>query len=337
MKWLSLLALLALPGLSAVPLPLRAQADVVEVVVSGRQPGPPLWRVTNGDNTLWILPLVSSVPRDMEWDDQRLRTLLADTDEYISPPDVDLSISKLVLLNPVNLVRGYRLARRLGRNPGDSSLQEVLPAELYARFGTVKQQYFPRDKDIENYRPAFAAGMMLRKVLDEEGLTNSADIRKHVERLLRRNRQLRRTDVTMEERIPGGYGALRARAEAWAESLPAEQELQCFTRQLALVEQRLPFIKEVANDWASGAARDMEDLLRPGDLEEPCLALMFESSEGGYLRQLQEASRERWLAAASSALQRNRSTFTMLGLGQIIGPDALALELARQGYTLHTP
>lgn len=325
--------LLPLPASDAV----QAQSGVVEVVVSGRQPGPPLWKVTNGDNTLWILPLVSTVPRDIEWDDRRLRTLLADTEEYITPPDVDLDISKLVLLNPVNLVRGYRLVRRLGRNPDKASLQEVLPPELYQRYTAVRERYFPRDRDLESQRPAFAAGMLLRHVLDHEKLTNSAGIRKQVERLLRSNKQLRRTDVTVEERIPGGYGQLKARAENWAGSLPPEQEIQCFERQLALVEQKLPFMKEVANDWATGAARNMEDVLRPGDLDEPCLALMFASSEGAYLQQLQDASRQRWLDAASAALQHNRNTFTMLGLGQIIGPDALALELARQGYTLHAP
>jgi hypothetical protein len=43
----------------------QAQDDVEIIVVTGRRPGPPLWTISNGDNTLWILPLVSTVPKDM--------------------------------------------------------------------------------------------------------------------------------------------------------------------------------------------------------------------------------------------------------------------------------
>jgi hypothetical protein len=317
--------------------PLAAQSDPVEVRVTARQPGPPLWRVSKGDNSLWILPLLSTLPEDLEWDDRRLRQLLAETEEAISPPDVDISLSRLVVLNPLNLLRGYRLARRLGRNPEKASLAEALPPELYARYAAIRQRYFPRDDELEQVRPAFAASMMLKRVLDAEQLTRENRIGKQVERLLRKQRQLRRTNVTLDEQISGGWRALATRAEAWAASLPPEQELLCFERQLDMIERRLPLLQAAAEAWAGGRARELEDVLRPGDLDEPCLALLLQSSEGALMADLLQRSQQRWLEAAEAALARNRSSFSLLSLAQISGPDSLLDELERRGYQLQRP
>ena len=36
---------------------------IEEVVVSGRRPGPPLWRIKNGENTLWVFAVVDTMPK----------------------------------------------------------------------------------------------------------------------------------------------------------------------------------------------------------------------------------------------------------------------------------
>src|SRR5690606_28115075 len=102
-----------------------AQGDVVEVVVTGRQPGPPFWKVTKGANTLWILPLVSTVPRDMVWEDDKVAAVIMEADEAISAPDISVGVSKALLLNPLNLIRGIRIYRRIRSNPDGKTLEEV--------------------------------------------------------------------------------------------------------------------------------------------------------------------------------------------------------------------
>lgn len=122
------MALLLVLGSALLPASGPAQEQrPTEIRVTARQPGPPLWRVTHGENTLWILPLVSAIPRGLHWDTTRLERILSESEEFIHAPDVDLDISKLVLLNPVNWVRGYRLAKRLGEHPEGKTLEESLP------------------------------------------------------------------------------------------------------------------------------------------------------------------------------------------------------------------
>jgi hypothetical protein len=329
---------LSLAALASLPLPgLLAQDENVEViVVSGRQPGPPLWRVTHGDNTLWILPLVSPIPRDMEWEDAQINTILAQSQEVISPPNVDVTASKLVLLNPINLVRGYRLVKRLSRNEA-GGLRDVLPPEIYARYVAVKQRYFPKDDGLDALRPGFAANLMMSRVLAHEKLTNAGDIGDHIRKLARRQRQLQRIDTSVERKVEGGFGDLRTRAESWVESLSPEQELSCFTQQLDLIEHSLEDMKEVANAWATGNAYGLADLRRPDGGDGACDAMLKSSSEGEFMSDLELVGRQRWLEAVSAALETHHSTFTMLPLRELRGETSLAAALAAKGYVVHDP
>src|SRR5690606_29285872 len=69
-----------------------------EVVVTGRLPGPPLWKVSKNHNVLWILPLIDAYPKKMEWDSARVESLIAQSQEYIERP---LAYRGLGTANPI--------------------------------------------------------------------------------------------------------------------------------------------------------------------------------------------------------------------------------------------
>ena len=78
-------------------------ADEIEViVVTGVLPGPPLWRVTNGEHALWILPLVNLYPKKMEWESERVERLIAGAQEYIAMPYASHIASTA---NPISIIR----------------------------------------------------------------------------------------------------------------------------------------------------------------------------------------------------------------------------------------
>src|SRR5687768_14260052 len=52
-------------------------APVEEVLVSGEQPGPGLWRVSHGDHSLWLLGLHSPLPAKMSWKSSEVERLIA--------------------------------------------------------------------------------------------------------------------------------------------------------------------------------------------------------------------------------------------------------------------
>jgi hypothetical protein len=311
--------------------------DLDVVVVSGRQPGPPMWKVTSGENTLWILPIVPVVPKNIEWDDSRVAELIADSEEAIDPPGVSLSVSKKLIFNPVNWVRGPRLVKRLSRNPGERTLEQVLPAELWQRYAALKQRYFERDKDIDTMRPSFAIGAVSHTILKEERLRGPKEIVKHVEKLIDKRKSVRRTKTEVEEKVEGSYADLSARLEKLVDSLPKDDEIGCFDTQLKLFEHRIGDMKRVANAWATGNARDMESYSTLGEMDDPCTRLLLASSEGGYMERLIAESSQRWMTSAEAALARNHSTFAVLPMIYIKGSRSLVDQLAAKGYTVHAP
>lgn len=307
------------------------------VVVVGRHPGPALWRVVNGDHVMYIFPTLSPVPRDMIWESDRVERVLAESQEALLAPDVETDISMTLMLNPLNIFRGVRLARRLSRNPDDATLEDVLPPDLFARFEALKNQYFPRDRKLYELRPMFAGSRLVGRIQREEGLVSGEDITKRLERLIRRNRNLERTEIEVVMDLTGSFKSLAARAEALVESLSRDQELACFEQQIHRMESELDTMKSRANAWAQGYIDDFRGIPLPGDDNDACLLLLFDSSEFETIEQLRDDLHMRWLDAAEQALASNTSTFAILDIVELLRPGGLLTRLEARGYEVLAP
>jgi hypothetical protein len=326
--------ILALCATEALP---QTANPIEVVVVQGRQPGPPLWRVVNGENTLYIFPTLSPVPEGILWDTTRVAFVLEESQEVILPPDIDADFSLTLMLNPINLFRGPRLMRRLSRNPDDATLDEVVPAELYARYAALRTRYFPRETDAEPLRPVFAGPRLADRILPEEGLESGQAITRQLDRLMRRHRHLEKTTIEVEMDLTGSFRSLANRGEALVASLSREQELRCFEEQIRRMESELGAMKSRANAWAQGSIDDFRGIPLPGDDDDACLLLLAESSEFETIEQLRDELDRRWLAAADRALATNTSTLAILEIVELLREDGLLAELRARGYEVFEP
>lgn len=335
---LSTLSLTAALLLSAIP-PTAGQdirPDEV-VVVTGRVPGPPLWRVSRGEHILYIFPTLSPVPDGMIWDSERIATVLGESQQVLFAPDVDADFSTTVLLNPVNLFRGASLVRRVSRNPDGATLEEVLPPELFARYQAIRTRYFPRDRKPEELRPVLAGTQLAERVLEEEGLVSGDVVSKELEKLIRRNRGLEQTKIEVVMDLKGSFSDLSERIEALFASLSREQELACFAEQLRRIESELEAMKSRANAWARGYIDEFRGIPLPGDVDDACLLLLYESSEFETIAQLRQDLSDRWLDAAEQALAMNPSSFAILDIVELLREDGMLAELRARGYEIREP
>jgi hypothetical protein len=323
----------------AFGMPVLPQADesLEVIVVTGRLPGPPLWRVFSGDHVMYIFPMLSLVPEDMDWDSGRVEYLLSESDEVLLMPSIDTDFSPLVLMNPVNLIRGPRLVNRLRRNPDEKMLDEVLPAALYSRYVALRSQYFPREDDPVRLRPFFAGTRLTDRILQVEGLESGESIMRRIERLIRRTRAIERTEVEIEFALTGSFRSVAERARTLSESLSREQELACFDKQLRRVESELDAIKSQANAWAHGNIDDFRGISLPGDAGDACLLIFDDSSEFETIEQLYRELDARWLAAAERALAVNDTTFAILDIVDLLREDGLMAEIRALGYQVAAP
>lgn len=67
------------PVVSITALP---DADAIEeVVVVGKRPGPPLWKVVNSEHTLFIIGSLDPLLKSLEWDSASVDWIISQSDE----------------------------------------------------------------------------------------------------------------------------------------------------------------------------------------------------------------------------------------------------------------
>jgi hypothetical protein len=333
------------------PLGSGIAAEVFEapevIVVRGRLPGPPLWKVSNSDNVLWIFPYLSWIPKDMIWESGRVARVIAQSQEVLSLPEWRWGPPPSVMLNPINLARNARRGQRAQRNPDGGTLEENLPPALYARFAALQARYFPGNDELLEMRPLFAGRTMMSNIRKREGLVVGDDIVKTIQRLVRRNRDIKRTEISVSVQLGDDFSDWADRLQAVWESFPPAQEQACFEQQLRYMEEDLDEIKSRANTWAQGY---IDEFRNDENDEFRNVALVFDESKACDDLFMGSASPEHealvgmiarvnqmWLDAAENALATNASTFAILPINELLAEDGLLSKLKAKGYEVTEP
>jgi len=316
----------------AAPVPVEGPpiVDVEAVLVTGVQPGPGLWRVYNGENTLYILGTQSPLPRDMTWDSREVRQVLAEAGVVLYAPGVTIDAD-------VGFFRGMTMlpsALKAARNPDGRTLDEVLPADLYQHWSRLKQRYAPRDRGMEKKRPLIAVYELYKEALERNGPRQGGVVGPVIEAALKQ-RDMKSTPTTFKIRIDDPRAAL---AEFRQETLKPE-DLACFRDTLDIIEQQLPAIAARANAWATG---DIEALRAMPDARSQTMACLSAWTETEVARRrglidVDTKVRAAWLQAADAALKEHRVGFALLPISDLLGGGGYLAQLQAKGYEVESP
>jgi hypothetical protein len=305
------------------------QPAIEEVLVTGHQPGPGLWKVTRPadgtDHVLWILGSYGPLPKKMSWRSTELEAALAGSQAVIAPVSMRASVGALGGVTLLPSLVGLR------RNPDGARLEDVLPPELYARWLPLKERYIGRDDDVEKWRPIFAAQELYERALRKSGLEPYGVVWPAVEKRARKAR-VKIVEPEVEVRIDKPRAAIKEFKQA-----PLD-DLDCFAKTLERLEADLELMKVRANAWASG---DVEKLraLAPVDNASACIAVALnaevlrERGAGDWPAQRAAA----WLEAVEAAFAANASTVAVLNVEQILRPDGYVAQLRARGYEVEDP
>lgn len=328
-RWFGCGVLIVLTSLQVLAPVSASEAPLEEVLVTGQQPGPGLWKVTRPDDAaghvLWILGSHSPLPKKMQWRSTELESVLADSQELVAPPSVDADVG---LLGGFTLLPSLVGARN---NPGKRRLQDVLPADLYARWLPLKARYLGNDDDVEEWRPIFAAQELYHAALKEHGLVPYEGVWPAVEKLARRKR-VHITEPEVELKVTKARSAIKE-----FKSMPLA-DVDCFARTIQRLENDLDLMRERANAWAVGDVPRLQRLA-PVERASACISVMLDSSlmrERGFA-DVPERVRAAWLAAAEQALARNASTVAVLTVDELLRPSGYLARLRQRGYVVEDP
>ena len=156
---LSIVLLCGLQSVSALAQSVKQEEEIVEdtrplpddirmmeaMVVTGAQPGPGMWKVSKGDNIMWIMATQSPLPKKMEWVSKDVEKKIAKSDEILFETSVSVKTDRGMFGNML-LIPSLFGARK---NPNDAELKDVLSPELYQRWTVLKAKYIGRDSSIE--------------------------------------------------------------------------------------------------------------------------------------------------------------------------------------------
>ena len=311
---------------AAEPAPEGEIRDLDAIVVSGVQPGPGMWKVSRDGHALWVLGTISPLPKRMEWEARDVEAVIAQAQEYIESPGVRVD-AKVGFFQRLALVPKAFGARK---NPDDLTLQQVVPADMYARWLALKRKYIGNDAGIEQWRPMFAAMKLYQEAIDDTGLKQSGVVAPVIDRSVKRHK-VSKTSPTVMIGIEDPKQALAEFSESKLD------DLDCFGKTLERLESDLGTMRERANAWAIG---DLDALraLPYSDQNEACLRA---AAQAGVLRKragdIEAQVEALWLASAEKALANNAVTFAVLPMRELLKPDGYIAKLQAKGYAVEAP
>jgi uncharacterized protein YbaP (TraB family) len=316
------------PLAQAADAPAQLPTTVLDtVVVSGKQPGPGLWKVSRDGHVMWLLGTISPLPKRMEWASKEVEETVADSQELLLPPSASMKVEG-AMLGGIFLIPSLMKARN---NPDGRRLAEVLPSADYARWTRLKQKYMGRDRGVEKRRPMLAAAELQDEALDDEDLSTRNIAQQVAERAARKH-DLKITTPNVKFVLKDAKKLLRDFRDT-----PME-DLECFRLTLDRVEHNIDSMKLRANAWALGEVEILRSLPYTDNFRA-CIDAVIETrvaKESG-LDNLDAKLSSAWMDAADQALARNESTFAVLPLSLMLREGGFLAQLEARGYRVEAP
>jgi uncharacterized protein YbaP (TraB family) len=297
------------------------------VIVDGAQPGPGLWLVRNGAHDLWILGTLSPLPAKMQWQSKQVEEVIANAQEVIRMRGVTLDVQgsffqKLTLL-PAML--GAR------KNPDGRRLEQVVSPASYARWKALKARYIGSDGGVEKWRPLFAAQELYQEAMKKSGLNGSGIISPVIDKAIETHHP--NVTVVKEEIVVKDPKPL---LKEWSKT--TLDDIACFDNTMTRIETDLDAMRARANAWATGDMGALQSLPPPYQWEA-CSSAITEAGIGKRLGfgDANQKVRDKWLAAADAALNKNAVTFATLDMKDMVGANGFLARLKAKGYTVLAP
>ncbi|MGJ8663479.1 MAG: TraB/GumN family protein, partial [Marinicella sp.] len=282
-----------------------------KIVVQGTVSGPDLWKVSNGENVLWILGTLSPLPKRMDWNSEPIEEVIKSSQTFLLPPTVTAELGFFKSLSLAKSVIGIK------KNPDKQKLQDVVPADLYSRWLVLKTKYIGNSRSVEKTRPIFAGQKLFDKALKMSGLTRDTGITKKLRRVAKRNKvELVQPKLVVDLDKPKSALKKFKKTEM--------NDLECFTKTIERIETDLNDMQIRAVAWSYGDIETIKALPYVDDFQA-CSSVLLNSELAKDIGMTDIRTRLRtvWLDAAKKALENNKTTFAILPITQLLREESI--------------
>jgi len=297
-----------------------------QIHVVAQRPGPGLWKVSKGEHVLWVFGMYGPVPKGMQWRSHEVENVIRNSQEYLSAPSASAKPGFFKTITLLPSLIGVR------KNPDGATLRDVMPAEDYAHWTTLKAKYLPDNDDVERERPIFVAQVLSNTARKHAGLVDSNVLRKQLLDLVKKAK-LKETSSTIELPMDNA----RAMLKNFKKSTLGDAA--CLSHTMATLEKDIEAASQRANAWAKGDLDEMRKL-DFATREEACFGALMNSAAFDAepeFKNMKARAEALWIASAEKALEANASTFAILKVDEIFDPKGVIAALAAKGYTVEQP
>jgi hypothetical protein len=300
-----------------------------QVLVSGKRPGPGLWKVSKDGHVMWVVGMYAPLPQKMEWEDSRVDRLIGQSQEVLGPPGAGVSVG---WLGGLKMLTALPTLVNFQKNPDGAQLHDLVPADVHARWSVLKEKYIGEDEGVERYRPFFAAQKLQEAALKKSGLSGGLEVRAQIQGIAKK-RGVKVTDTSTVTELDNPQRVLKDFRNSQLE------DTACFTKTLERFEGDIDAMRTRANAWANGNIAEISNL-DYAEREDVCNGVIFNSpaaKKHPAFQNLRERRLDAWLKAAERSLANNTSTVAMLTMSDILGPKSYLAALQAKGYTVESP
>ena len=302
------------------------------LLVSGSQPGPGMWKVSKGENMLWIVGTHTPLPIKMKWRAKGVEAIVSQAQEILSEPNVGVTAKQLGYFTTLMLLPSMFEVKK---NPNGAVLRDIVPPDLHRRWDVLRNKYIEgyttEDYDIERWRPVFAANELYSSAIKKVGLTKASAVWPVIHAAAKKY-NVKITALTLSPEINDARGAMREFNSTRLD------DLACFTKTIERVETDLEAMRQRANAWASGDVNALKKLPE-SDQGAACEAAFRNAS---FLKKLNAqdlvAQLEKvWLDGVEKALTNNKVTLTALPITRLIAVYGYLDKLRARGFVVEEP
>jgi hypothetical protein len=276
------------------------------------RPGPALWHLTRGDSEVWLLGMAGAMPDDLDWNKEYVSQLLDGSRAILMPPKADIALTDIAWFL---IWHGSELSL-----PRGQTLEQSLPADLRARFVTVRDRVSDDAGDYRTDIPIRAA-LRLQQDLRDKAALSFREPRSTIESLARRKR-IPNMPVT-------NFPAMDAVREVL--KLPPSQQHTCLAQALEDVTWALGHAATAARAWAVGDIKTVKAHYSEWRLGN-CLTGAVQKFSDIDGRNIAE-----YVSAIDAALDKPGKTIALIYMGPLLRKNGVLERLQARGIAIEGP
>jgi len=320
------LCIIVLALLFSLPTFAQSEAEVTseEVIVTGVQPGPGLWKVSKDNHVLWVMGTLTPLPKKLMWRSEAVEMIITNSQEVILPPTAQTNIGffKGMLLLPSII--------GIENNPNNEKLSNILPREVYERWSKLKEKYTKgNNESLDKLRPLYAAQKLFGLAVESVGFGGNAGTWDTINDIIKKNK-IKKTAPSFNIEMQNPRGTIKKFRETSLE------DMNCFNQTIGRLEKDLEKMRLRANAWAIGDVSALQDLVSI-DQSTSCNAAFFSSTALQEAGDVEAKLQNAWVLSAENALQRNESTFAALPIVDLLRANGYLDALRSHGYSIEEP